>query len=588
MKKFDFLQIKLASPKQIKKWAQRTLINGHVLGEIQKPETINYRTLKPEIAGLFCEQIFGPTKNWECLCGYLKGIKMVGITCPKCGVDATDSRVRRHRMGYINLIYPVSHLWYVKGVPSYVALLLNVDRDSLRTSLYSYVEADFIRTSLENLDLQYELDLAKLELFFLVEQQRKKHTKNGATSHDLSFKEKRIMKRIRLLENFISTKTNPSWMILSVIPVIPPGLRPMIILEGGKLISSDLNELYKRVITRNNRLKRCFEIWSPNVVLQNEKRILQEAVDALIDNASIEKKAVGLNKRVLKSLSDLIVGKQGRFRQNLLGKRVDYSARSVIVVGPTLSLHQCGIPYELALGLFKPFLIHELLAEGFTSNLQVAKSYINQKDKLILPLLEKTLKGFPIILNRAPTLHRLGVQAFEPVIVSGRSIRLHPLVCSAFNADFDGDQMAVHLPLSLAAQSEAYLLMLSVNNFISPATGEPILVPSQEMVLGCHYLTLDLTLNARGANNYFSSVDDVLSAYEHKQITLHTNIWVRIKETQEISTENYSKTKFKNLEKASNYQIRHHVLEKTKTTYISTTPGKIIVNNLLKTFFHKH
>jgi DNA-directed RNA polymerase subunit beta' len=587
MKKFDFLQIKLASPKQIKKWSQRTLSNGRILGEIQKPETINYRTLKPEISGLFCEQIFGPTKNWECFCGYLKGIKMIGLTCPKCGVDTTDSRVRRHRMGYIDLIYPVTHLWYVRGVPSYVALLLDADRDELKNAIYSYVENEFIKNSLDNLDLNYELSLLKFELFRCIKQQRHKYTKNTSLSNELSVKEKQIMKRIRLFENFIATKTKPSWMVLTVIPVIPPGLRPMIILEGGKLISSDLNELYKRVITRNNRLRRCLEVWSPNIVIQNEKRILQEAVDALIDNSSVEKKAVGLNKRALKSLSDLIVGKQGRFRKNLLGKRVDYSARSVIVVGPSLSVHQCGIPYELALGLFKPFLIHELLSEGFTSNLQIAKAYIKQKEKIIFPLLEKIMKGFPIILNRAPTLHRMGVQAFEPVIVNGRAIRLHPLVCAAFNADFDGDQMAIHLPLSLAAQSEAYLLMLAVNNFISPGTGEPILMPSQEMVLGCHYLTLDLSATTQGGNNYFANVSDALIAYEHNQIQLHTNIWVQVQEVSNNHLNTEIANKQNSVYRTKTYQRKWNNLYKTTTNYLSTTPGKLIINNLLKTIFHK-
>ena len=731
-KEFDYIKIKLASPVRILQWSHRRLPNGQFIGEVQKSETINYRTFKPEMDGLFCERIFGPSKSLECACGKYKRVRYDGLICERCGVELTESRVRRHRMGHINLIYPVTHVWYTNSRPNYMALLLEVEQCEKRvdTGLLYYLpdiitlintnlefaknpeikdlleeiikhknlinwlsadpnlkknsqklKRDILYTKInrnryaeEHLESDTVIKLIKIkkklkrliELFrkdslaklviaqtFQNEYQKKFAIKSGKVnlrdnrikriklaslayfiaedeisfyglhwdlqqyrrSRELGFtgyplkpypkpkpqnrrrntpkyllrttpnyligavlikkeleklninreilktrrfiticskvlhKEKpfyngskwfrkweyqriyklrdQSIKRIRILENLQATGSNPAWMIITILPVIPPSLRPMIQLEGGRFATSDLNELYRRIITRNNRLLRLLEIDAPQLIIRNEKRMLQEAVDTLIDNGKRGKIALSANNRPLKSLSDIIKGKHGRFRQNLLGKRVDYSGRSVIVVGPSLKLNQCGLPYEMAIELFQPFIIRELINQGLASNMKVAKNLIQQNEATIDPVLEKVLASHPIFLNRAPTLHRLGIQAFEPILVQGRAIKLHPLVCSAFNADFDGDQMAVHIPLSLESQAECYMLMLAPYNFLSPANGEPIIMPSQDMVLGCYYLTVNNINGLLGSNHYFANLDDVILAYYQDQIELHTTIWVR-------------------------------------------------------------
>ena len=521
-KHFDFIKINVASPKTIRKWGQRTLPDGQIIGEVLSPETINYRTFKPEIDGLFCERIFGPIKSWECYCGKYKLVRSPGFVCERCGVELTESRVRRHRMGYIELSYPTVHIWYLYSQPSYISLLLEEKFQDLDKIVYFYQDSEElakqvasstmafnsqlgtekIKHDLEKLNLKKELARSRDFSVFLKEPQRSEHIKYVVKGGTNATKE---LKRLRILEHFFATKSRPEWMILSVLPVIPPGLRPMVQLDGGRFATSDLNELYRRVITRNNRLLKLIEIYAPDIIVTNEKRMLQEAVDTLIDNGRRGREAVNINNRALKSLADIIEGKQGRFRQNLLGKRVDYSGRSVIIVGPSLKLHQCGLPYEIAIELFQPFIVHEFISLGYATNLKGAKKII-QKNKLITwKLLENIMENHPILLNRAPTLHRLGIQAFSPILVEGRAIQLHPLVCPAFNADFDGDQMAVHLPLSLESQSEARLLMLAPHNFLSPATGQPILSPSQDMVIGCYYLTTNNLQKLKRSNHYFSS-----------------------------------------------------------------------------------
>ncbi|HEY9623552.1 MAG TPA: DNA-directed RNA polymerase subunit gamma [Crinalium sp.] len=552
--RFDYVKIGLASPERIRQWGERTLPNGMVVGEVTKPETINYRTLKPEMDGLFCERIFGPAKDWECHCGKYKRVRHRGIVCERCGVEVTESRVRRHRMGYIKLAAPVAHVWYLKGIPSYMAILLDMplrdveqivyfnayvvlspgnaenltykqlltedqwieiedqlySEDSQLTGVEVGIGAEALQRLLQDLELEKEAEQLREEIAAAKGQKRAK-----------------LIKRLRVIDNFIATQSKPEWMVLSVIPVIPPDLRPMVQLDGGRFATSDLNDLYRRVINRNNRLARLQEILAPEIIVRNEKRMLQEAVDALIDNGRRGRTVVGANNRPLKSLSDIIEGKQGRFRQNLLGKRVDYSGRSVIVVGPKLKIHQCGLPKEMAIELFQPFVIHRLIRQGLVNNIKAAKKLIQRNDPSVWDVLEEVIDGHPVLLNRAPTLHRLGIQAFEPILVEGRAIQLHPLVCPAFNADFDGDQMAVHVPLSLEAQAEARLLMLASNNILSPATGRPIVTPSQDMVLGCYYLTANNPRPQVGAGRYFVSLDDVIAAYEAKQVDLHATIWVR-------------------------------------------------------------
>ena len=728
-KEFDYIKIKLASPIRILQWSHRRLPNGQFIGEVQKSETINYRTFKPEMDGLFCERIFGPSKSLECACGKYKRVRYEGLICERCGVELTESRVRRHRMGHINLIYPVTHVWYINSRPNYMALLLEVEQCEKRLDtglLYDYPAffellqwqlgfefdmdiksilaqvrknpdqlKDFEESLKTYYDQFYELNRKKFAIrsgkvnlrdgrikriklaslaYFIAEdeisfyglhwdlQQYRRSREFGFTGYPLKpypkpklqnrrrntpkyllrttpnyligavlikreleklnlereiwrtrrfiticskvlHKEKptynssrwfrkwehqriyklrdQSIKRIRILENLLATGSNPAWMIITILPVIPPALRPMIQLEGGRFATSDLNELYRRIITRNNRLLRLLEIDAPQLIIRNEKRMLQEAVDTLIDNGKRGKIALSANNRPLKSLSDIIKGKHGRFRQNLLGKRVDYSGRSVIVVGPSLKLNQCGLPYEMAIELFQPFIIRELINQGLASNMKVAKNLIQQNESTIDPVLEKVLASHPIFLNRAPTLHRLGIQAFEPILVQGRAIKLHPLVCSAFNADFDGDQMAVHIPLSLESQAECYMLMLAPYNFLSPANGEPIIMPSQDMVLGCYYLTVNNIGGLLGSNHYFANLDNVILAYYQNQIELHTIIWVRYLEAPIIPEKFIKKVVLKDqssIEYYENLQVRKDSNGELLVKYIQTTTGRVIFN----------
>jgi DNA-directed RNA polymerase subunit beta' len=552
---FDYIKIKIASPDRIRSWGQRTLPSGAVVGEVTKPETINYRTLKPEMGGLFCERVFGPIKDWECHCGKYRRVRDKGTICERCGVEVTESRVRRQRMGYINLSAPVTHIWYLKGTPSIISHLLGMPLKKVEEIVYfvSYVitepdnfpglsykqllnENEWIslEDKLFQQDQRYNVCCqigAEAILLLLKDLDPKEMISRLRTNillvNDKGKREKWI-KRLRILENFVHTNSDPSWVVLSVLPVIPPDLRPMVQLESGRFATSDLNDLYRRIINRNNRLERLKEILAPEIITRNEKRMLQEAVDALIDNGKRGRTVLGVNNRPLKSLSDIIGGKQGRFRQNLLGKRVDYSGRSVIVVEPQLSLNQCGLPKEMALELFQPFVIHRLIHEGLVNNIKAAKKMIKHKNSIVWSVLDEIIQHHPILLNRAPTLHRLGIQAFEPVLVEGRAIKLHPLVCPAFNADFDGDQMAVHIPLTLEAQAEARFLMLAPRNFLSPATGDPIVLPTQDMVLGCYYLTL-MNPEAEHKNKYFASFEDAIKAFEHNLLELQTPIWIRYK-----------------------------------------------------------
>jgi DNA-directed RNA polymerase subunit beta' len=597
---FDYIKIKLASPARILEWGQRQLPNGQLVGKVARPATINYRTLKPEMRGLFCERTFGPIKNWECHCGKYKRVKHYGLICDRCGVEITESRVRRHRMGHIKLIFPVIHIWYLRSVPSYLCLLLDIKRSILEGIIYfnnnkieienlKKEETDLKKTKFINFAIKngaYAIQ-QKLEEFDLVNEAKlaRKLIDNFDVNTDNEKIKDKLIKRLRIIENFISTGANPSWMILSILPVMPAGLRPMVQLDGGRFAASDLNELYRQVITRNNRLIRLLKMFPPEIILRNEKRLIQEAVDSLIDNGKRVKKVLGANNRPLRSLSDIIKGKQGRFRQNLLGKRVDYSGRSVIVVGPDLKLNECGLPYEMAIELFSPFIMHELIKRDLACSMKIAKKIINKKDPLTKELLKDILSHHPVLLNRAPTLHRLGIQAFEPILVEGRAIKLHPLVCSAFNADFDGDQMAVHVPLSLEAQAEALILMLTPYNFLSPATGEPILMPSQDMVLGCYYLTSNNIKNLSGSNHYFADINDVYLAYEHNKINLHSLIWVRYNLELKIS-KNYNRIlKLKNnsfIEFYDDIQIHKDFKGNIITKYLQTTPGRIIFNQIIQ------
>ncbi|AHE53063.1 DNA-directed RNA polymerase subunit beta' [Sphingomonas sanxanigenens] len=542
---FDQIQIGIASPERIRSWS---------FGEIKKPETINYRTFKPERDGLFCARIFGPIKDYECLCGKYKRMKYKGIVCEKCGVEVTVSKVRRERMGHIELAAPVAHIWFLKSLPSRIGLLLDMQLKQLERVLYfeSYIViepgltaldkyqlltedellnaqdeygedafsagigAEAVRIMLESLDLEGEREVLLKEL--------------AETKSEL--KPKKIIKRLKVVESFIDSGNRPEWMILEVIPVIPPELRPLVPLDGGRFATSDLNDLYRRVINRNNRLKRLMELRAPDIIVRNEKRMLQEAVDALFDNGRRGRTITGANKRPLKSLSDMLKGKQGRFRQNLLGKRVDYSGRSVIVTGPELKLHQCGLPKKMALELFKPFIYARLDAKGLSMTLKQAKKWVEKERKEVWDILDEVIREHPVLLNRAPTLHRLGIQAFEPVLIEGKAIQLHPLVCSAFNADFDGDQMAVHVPLSLEAQLEARVLMMSTNNILSPANGKPIIVPSQDMVLGLYYLSM-MKENEPGEGMLMSDMAEVHQALNAKAVTLHTKVTTRVPQTDE-------------------------------------------------------
>ena len=536
---FEAMKIGLASPDKIRQWSW---------GEVKKPETINYRTLKPEKEGLFCEKIFGPTKDYECNCGKYKRIRYKGIVCEKCGVEVTKSKVRRERMGHIELVTPVSHIWYFKGIPSRMGLLLDMSPRALEKVLYfaSFVVIDPGKTDLYEKQLlteqeyeeycdKYEEDVdfrAKMgaeaikELLQKIDLQEEyknlTETFEGATGQ----KKVRILRRLEVVEAFIESKNDPSWMIMDVIPVIPPDIRPMVQLEGGRFATSDLNDLYRRVINRNNRLKRLLDIGSPEIIVRNEKRMLQEAVDALIDNGRRGKPVTGPGNRPLKSLSDMLKGKSGRFRQNLLGKRVDYSGRSVIVIGPNLKFYQCGLPKKMALELFKPFVIRELVKREISHNVKNAKKLVERENDRVWDVLEDIIVDHPVLLNRAPTLHRLGIQAFEPILVEGKAIKLHPLVCTAYNADFDGDQMAVHLPLSPEAQAEARLLMLSTNNILAPKDGKPITTPSQDMVLGSFYMTTKKE-GQKGEGLIFKDIDEMMQAYAMHYVTLQTIVNVR-------------------------------------------------------------
>ena len=560
---FNSLKISIASPEDIRSWS---------FGEIKKPETINYRTFKPEKDGLFCSRIFGPVKDYECLCGKYKRMKFRGIICEKCGVEVTLSKVRRDRMGHIELAAPVSHIWFMKSLPSRIATLLDMTIKNLEKVLYfeqfivvepgltdlkkgeiiseeQYIEyqdeygedsfsasigAEAIEQMLLSIDLETEYNQLKIDL----------------TETKSELKKTKITKRLKLIESFIISKNKPEWMILKVLPVIPPELRPLVPLDGGRFATSDLNDLYRRVINRNNRLKRLIDLRAPDIIIRNEKRMLQESVDALFDNGRRGRVITSTNKRPLKSLSDMLKGKQGRFRQNLLGKRVDYSGRSVIVVGPNLKLHQCGIPKKMALELFKPFIFHKLDIYGWANTIKAAKKLVEKEDPRVWDILEEVIREHPILLNRAPTLHRLGIQAFEPTLIEGKSIQLHPLVCTAFNADFDGDQMAVHVPLSLEAQLEARVLMMSTNNILSPSSGKPIIVPSQDIVLGIYYLSIERD-NQVGQGRYFVDLNEIHKALENGDVSLHSKIRARIKNND------------------------------GQTIKVDTTPGRMILGNIL-------
>ena len=572
---FEGIRIAIASPEKIRSWSY---------GEVKKAETMNYRTLKPERDGLFCEKIFGPTKDFECSCGKYKRLRYKNIICDRCGVEVTKSKVRRERMGHIELATPVSHIWFFKGVPSRMGLVLDMSPRELEEVLYfvSYVVldpgdtplekkqtisdkeyrayyekygntfrvgmgAEAIQELLKEVDLQKEVDEIKKEIAEIKDSSSQKRV--------------RLIKRLDVLDAFLESGNHPEWMILTALPVIPPELRPMIQLDGGRFATSDLNDLYRRVINRNNRLKKLIDLGAPSIIIQNEKRMLQEAVDALFDNGRRGKNITGPGNRPLKSLSSMLKGKQGRFRQNLLGKRVDYSGRSVIVVGPSLKMYECGIPKEMALELFKPHVIHGLVSKEIASNIKAAKRMIENQDERVWDIVEEVIKEHPVLLNRAPTLHRLGIQAFEPKLIEGKAIRLHPLVCPAFNADFDGDQMAVHVPISEAAQAEARLLMLGANNILSPKDGSPIATPGQDMVLGNYYLTMEKA-GLEGEGRVFRNSNDVVMAYERREITLHTRIALPVK------------------------SFKHKIFpDKYMDKYLVTTPGKIIFNEVFPDTF---
>ena len=544
---FDAIKIGLASPEKILEWSH---------GEVKKPETINYRTLKPERDGLFCERIFGPSKDWECHCGKYKKIRYKGVICDRCGVEVTKASVRRERIGHIQLAAPVSHIWYFKGIPSRMGLILDISPRILEKVLYfaSYIVLDQGQTSLQYKQVlsekEYREEVEKwgygsfrvgmgaesiLELLQAIDLEKESEQLKKELKDASGQKRARIIKRLEVVEAFRNSGNKPEWMIMTVIPVIPPDIRPMVQLDGGRFATSDLNDLYRRIINRNNRLARLLELGAPDIIVRNEKRMLQEAVDALIDNGRRGRPVTGTGNRALKSLSDMLKGKQGRFRQNLLGKRVDYSGRSVIVVGPELKIYQCGLPKEMAIELFKPFVMKELVQNGTAHNIKSAKKMVERLQTEVWDVLEDVIKEHPVMLNRAPTLHRLGIQAFEPILVEGKAIKLHPLVCTAFNADFDGDQMAVHLPLSVEAQAECRFLLLSPNNLLKPSDGGPVAVPSQDMVLGIYYLTQERP-GAKGEGKIFKSVNEAILAYENGVVTLHSRIKARVTKTMPDGT----------------------------------------------------
>jgi DNA-directed RNA polymerase subunit beta' len=605
--RFDYVKIGIASPERIREWGERTLPNGQLVGEVTKPETINYRTLKPEMDGLFCERIFGPAKDWECHCGKYKRVRHRGIVCERCGVEVTESRVRRHRMGYIKLAAPVTHVWYLKGIPSYLSILLDMPLRDVEQVVYfnAYVVLDpgnagnlsakQLLTEDQWIEIEDQLYSEDSELVGVevgigaeavqrlleevaLEEEAEKLREQIADAKGQ--KRAKLIKRLRVIDNFVATGSRPEWMVLNAIPVIPPDLRPMVQLDGGRFATSDLNDLYRRVINRNNRLARLQEILAPEIIVRNEKRMLQEAVDALIDNGRRGRTVVGANNRPLKSLSDIIEGKQGRFRQNLLGKRVDYSGRSVIVVGPKLKIYQCGLPREMAIELFQPFVIHRLINSGMVNNIKAAKKLIQRNDSSVYEVLKEVIAGHPVMLNRAPTLHRLGIQAFEPILVEGRAIQLHPLVCPAFNA--------VHVPLSLEAQAEARLLMLACHNILSPATGRPIVAPSQDMVLGCYYLTAEDPKAVRGAGRRFGNLDDAIKAYEQGQIDLHARVWLRYE--GEVVTDKPDTEVIESEDLGDGGKIEYYRERFVKKSsageqiaqYINTTVGRIIYNKTVQ------
>ena len=563
---FDAIKIGLASPEKIREWSR---------GEVKKPETINYRTLKPEKDGLFCERIFGPSKDWECHCGKYKKIRYKGVICDRCGVEVTKANVRRERMGHIELAAPVSHIWYFKGIPSRMGLILDISPRVLEKVLYfaSYIVLDPGETNLAYKQVLTEKEFrdaeeeygygtfrvgmgaeAVKELLQSIDLEQEAVDLRAGLKDATGQKRAKIIKRLEVVEAFRGSDNKPEWMILDAVPVIPPDIRPMVQLDGGRFATSDLNDLYRRIINRNNRLNRLLELGAPDIIVRNEKRMLQEAVDALIDNGRRGRPVTGPGNRALKSLSDMLKGKQGRFRQNLLGKRVDYSGRSVIVVGPELKIYQCGLPKEMAIELFKPFVMKELVSRGLAHNVKSAKKMVEKLETEVWDVLEDVIKEHPVMLNRAPTLHRLGIQAFEPILVEGKAIKLHPLVCTAFNADFDGDQMAVHLPLSVEAQAECRFLLLSPNNLLKPSDGAPVAVPSQDMVLGIYYLTIDKP-GDKGEGKIFKSKNEAILAYENKEITLHSKIKVRMHGTMPDGTEG--------------------------TTIIESTLGRILFNEII-------
>ena len=562
---FDSMQIAIAGPNKIREWSH---------GEVTKSETINYRTQKPEKDGLFCERIFGPTKDWECYCGKYKRVRYKGVICDKCGVEVTRSKVRRERMGHVELAAPVTHIWYFKGVPSRIGLLLDIPPKALENVVYfaAFIVLDPGETDLEYKQILSDAQVVEAqdkygpkafrvgmgaeaikELLSKVDLQKEYNEIKEIVNSSKGQKKVKAIKRLDILDAFLKNGTDPTWMVLDVLPVLPPELRPMVQLDGGRYATSDLNDLYRRVINRNNRLKKMLEQNAPDIIVRNEKRMLQEAVDSLIDNGRHGRPIQGAGNRDLKSLSGLLRGKQGRFRQNLLGKRVDYSGRSVIVVGPELKMYQCGLPKEMALELFKPFVMRELVAQGKTHNIKSAKRIVERAGKEVWSVLEGVIKDHPVLLNRAPTLHRLGIQAFEPVLVEGRAIKLHPLACGAFNADFDGDQMAVHVPLSIEARTEARFLMLATNNILKLSDGRPVCSPTQDMVMGCYYLTIAKP-GAKGEGKIFCDEDEAKMAYANKEIELQSKIMVRM--TREIGGEMRSRR-------------------------ITTTVGRLIFNDII-------
>ena len=566
---FDQIKINIASPEQVRSWSY---------GEVLKPETINYRTFKPEKDGLFCAKIFGPVKDFECLCGKYKRMKYRGVTCEKCGVEVTTSKVRRERMGHIELAAPVAHIWFLKSLPSRISTLLDMTMKDLEKILYfeNYVVIEPGVTSMQKGDLISEDGYLKVRdeygfvamigaevvqkmLAELDLQELRTELKIELNETSSETKRKKIIKRLRLTEDFINSGNKPEWMVMNVLPVIPPEIRPLVMLDGGRFATSDLNELYRRVINRNNRLRRLMELKAPDIIIRNEKRMLQESVDALFDNGRRGKIVKNANKRPFKSLSDMLKGKQGRFRQNLLGKRVDYSGRSVIVVGPEMKLHQCGLPKKMALELFKPFVYAKLELYGIATTIKAAKRIVESEKTEVWDILEEVIREHPVLLNRAPTLHRLGIQAFEPLLIEGKAIQLHPLVCEAFNADFDGDTMSVHVPLSMEAQLEARVLMMSTNNILNPANGKPIISADKDIVLGVYYLTLALD-NDPGEGMVFDNIQEIEFALFEKVITLHAKIKYRV-----------------NLLNAEGELVPN---------IIDTTPGRVILSQLLPKSTH--